>query len=108
MPFSLSVYLSLYLFVYLSVFLSIYLSTCLSAYISLCPGLSGARGAGRGAPKKERPSPGRGAPQKGLGRRLTDMTDNVYCTVSNSCLQSVGQSHPKSTLTVTDVSKKVV
>ena len=74
-----------------------------------CPaGPSGARGAGRGAPKKERPSPGRGAPQKDLGRRLTDMTDNVYCTVSNSCLQSasVGQSDPKST--ITDVSKKVV
>ena len=59
-------------------------------------GLSGARGAGRGAPIKD------------LGRRLTDMTDNVYCTVSNLCLQSasVGQSHPKST--VTDVSKKIV
>ena len=33
---------------------------------------------------------GRGAPQKDLGRRLTAISDNVYCTVSNSRLQSVG------------------
>ena len=46
-------------------------------------GLSGAWGAGRGAPKKERPSPGRGAPQKGPGRSLAGTSDySVYQTLS--------------------------